>query len=153
MKGAVIYHSKWGNCKVVAESIAAGLAESGYVVSLFDVTSSGALESGLEFIVAGSPTRAGKATGTMRKFIKRKVGKEWVGRTYAAFGTGIPAKGKGPDLKGADQINDLLRNKGLLPLAPPFKALVTGMKGPLEEGEAERARQFGRDLAAALIPK
>jgi menaquinone-dependent protoporphyrinogen IX oxidase len=153
MKGAVIYHSKWGNCKEVAENIAAGLAESGFVVSLFDVDSSGALESGLEFIVAGAPTRVGKATGAMRKFIKRKVGKECVGKPYAAFGTGIPGKGEGPDPKGADQIDELLRDKGLLPLAPPFKALVTGMKGPLEEGEAERARQHGRDLAAALIPK
>ncbi len=153
MKGAVIYHSKWGNCKEVAESIAGGLAESGYVISLFDVTSSGALDSGLEFMVAGSPTRVGKATGAMRKFIKRKMGKEWVGKTYASFGTGMRAKGEGPDPKGADQIDALLRDKGLLPLAPPFKACVTGMKGPLEEGEAERARQFGRDLAAILTPK
>lgn len=150
MKGAVIYHSKYGNCRRVAEGIAGGLAESGYVVSLLDASSADTLDPGLEFLVAGSPTRAGKATGAIRKFIKRGVGKDWVGKPYAAFGTGIRGKGKGPDPKGADQIDRLLRERGLLPLADPFKAYVTGMKGPLEEGETDKATQYGRDLAAAL---
>ena len=150
MKGAVVYHSKYGNCKQVAESIAGGLAESGYVVSLLEVSSVEALDSGLDFLAAGSPTRVGKATGAMRKFIKQKVGKGWTGKPYAAFGTGMKDKGEKTQPKGADQIASLLREKGLLPLAPPFNAHVTGMKGPLDEGELERAAQYGRDLAAAL---
>jgi flavodoxin len=150
MKGAVVYHSKYGNCRQVAESVAGGLAESGYVVSLLEESSIEALESDLGFLVAGSPTRVGKATGAMRKFIKHKVGKGWTGKPYAAFGTGMQGKGDKTDPKGADQIASLLREKGLLPLAPPFKALVTGMKGPLAEGELERAAQYGRDLACAL---
>ena len=120
-EGAVIYHSKWGNCKEVAENIAAGLAESGFVVSIFDVDSSGALESGLEFMVAGSPTRVGKATGAMRKFIKRKVGKEWVGKTYAAFGTGMRGKGKGRTPRGPTRSTNCRGIKACCPWPLPSR--------------------------------
>ncbi len=150
MKGAVVYHSKWGNCKQVAESIAGGLAESGYVVSLLEATTTKKLGSDIGFIVAGSGTRAGKATGPIRKFIKKYVDKDWAGKPFAAFGTGIRGKSDKPDPKGADQIDKMLRERDLLPLAAPLKAYVEGMKGPLAEGELERAKQYGRDIAAAL---
>ncbi len=120
------------------------------MVTLVNAASAEGLDPGLAFLVAGSPTRAGKASGPIRKFIKRRVGKDWVGKPYAAFGTGMKDRGSEPQPKGADQVDKLLRDKGLLPLAGPFKAVMQGKKGPLEEGELDRATQFGRDLAASL---
>ena len=150
MKGAVVYHTKWGNCRQVAEAIAGGLAESGIAVTLLDLESGADLESKLSFLVLGSPTRVGKATGPARRFAKRKLGKSWLGKPFAAFGTGIADRGEKEEPKGADDLDRRLSQAGLVRLLPPFKARVTGMKGPLAEGELERAARFGRDLARAL---
>ena len=53
---------------------------------------------------------------------------------------------------------ELLEARGLVPLAPPFKAAVEGYKAPgkgedrgtLPESEVARALEFGRELGAAL---
>ncbi len=150
MKGAVVYHSKWGNCRQVAEAVAGGIAESGIAVTVLDLGSGAGLESGLSFLVLGSPTRVGKATRPARRFIRRGLGKAWLGKPFAAFGTGMADRGEKEEPKGADELDRRLYEYGLMRLLPPFKARVTGLKGPLAEGELERARQFGRDIARAL---
>jgi hypothetical protein len=43
--------------------------------------------------------------------------------------------------------------KGIVPLARPFIAGVQNMKGPLIEGEIQRAEAFGQDLDAKLNEK
>ncbi len=150
MKGAVVYHSKWGNCRQVAEAIAGGIAESGIAVTLLDLEAGAELERGLSFLVLGSPTRVGKATGPARRFIKRGLGKVWLGKPFAAFGTGMADRGDRQEPKGADELDRRLSEFGLARLLPPFKAVVTGLKGPLAEGELERAREFGKEVARAL---
>jgi hypothetical protein len=48
--------------------------------------------------------------------------------------------------QAGDEIHEMLAKRGMRPLAPPFKAAVVTTKGPLAEGEVDRALQFGRDL-------
>lgn len=150
MKGIVAYHTKWGNCGQIAESVAAGLQEAGHEVSLVNVKKAHEIDPSLEFLVAGSGTRAGRMTGPMRRFLERNVGEDWRGKPFAAFGTGAKSAEGRQDPKGADGIFDLLRERGLTPLAPAHKATVTGMRGPLAEGETERARAFGVSVGEAL---
>ena len=78
---------------------------------------------------------------------------EWNGKLFAAFGTGMRDRGGKAEPKSADDIYSRLESAGLKPIAPAFKAWVSTWKGPLEEGEAERAFKFGQDLAAALEEK
>ena len=150
MKGAVIYHSKWGNCRQVAESVTGGLREAGHEVSLVEIPSKEELDSSLDFIAAGSPTRTGKMTGPMRRFIKRRIKGEWEGKPFAAFGTGMKQVRDKGKKQSADRVYDLLQAKGLKPIAPAFKAAVEDLKGPLAEGELESALKFGKQVGASL---
>ena len=44
-------------------------------------------------------------------------------------------------------INRLAKRAGLHPAGRPLKLVVTDTKGPLQDGELERAKRFGEDLA------
>jgi menaquinone-dependent protoporphyrinogen IX oxidase len=150
MKGVVAYYSRWGNCKQVAESIAKGLEEAGHEATVVDAGAQQALGEEPDLVVAGSPTRAGKMAGKMKKFIKNAIPDSWDGKPFAAFGTGLQAALEKSEPNAADGIHLVLAAKGLKPVAPAFKAGVAGMKGPLVDGETERALEFGKEVGAAL---
>jgi menaquinone-dependent protoporphyrinogen IX oxidase len=150
MKGIVAYYSRWGNCRQIAESIAKGLEAVGHEVTLADAGSLRALGAEPDFVVAGSPTRAGKMAGKMKKFIKQAIPDSWAGKPFAAFGTGLRSAIEKSEPNAADGIHLALAAKGLKPVAPDFKAGVAGMKGPLVDGELERALEFGKEVATAL---
>ena len=150
MKGVVVYYSRWGNCKQVAESIARGLKEARHEVTLVDAGSTEALGMEPDFIVAGSPTRAGKMTGKIKKFIKKSVADSWEGKPFAAFGTGLQSALEKSEPNASDGIYLALAAQRLKPVAPAFKTGVKAMKGPLVDGELERALEFGKEVGAAL---
>ncbi|MBK5092972.1 MAG: flavodoxin domain-containing protein [Actinobacteria bacterium] len=150
MKGVVVYYSRWGNCKQVAESVAKGLEETGHEVSLVDAGSQKALEVEPDFLLVGSPTRIGKMAGPVKKFIKKAVPDAWEGKPFAAFGTGLQSALEKSEPNAADGIHLALEAMGLKPIAPAFKAGVVEMKGPLVEGDRERALEFGKEVGAAL---
>ena len=64
----------------------------------------------------------------------------------AAFDTQV----RGPFGKGAPEIARLLEAAGYAPLAEPEGFVVKGRHGPLKDGEAERARAWGAELARAV---
>ncbi|MBU4175883.1 MAG: flavodoxin domain-containing protein [Actinobacteria bacterium] len=150
MKGTVVYYSKWGNCEQVAQAIERGLEESGQDVSLVEARSVQGLGGDLEFLVVGSPTRVGKMAGPVRKFIKREITGDWSGRPFAAFGTKMGSPGEKGKPESAYDINRALTEKGLEPVAGPFEATVSGMKGRLTEGALDLAFQFGKEVGEAL---
>jgi flavodoxin len=150
MNVAVVYHSKWGNCERIARSIARALSEAELELQVLSVDSAGDLDAPVDLLVLGSPTRGGKTSGPVKKFIKRNLMEGWNGKLFAAFGTGMLDRGDRVQPKGADDIYGRLESAGLKPIAPAFKAWVTTWKGPLADGDAERAFKFGEELAAAL---
>lgn len=156
MKGLVVYHTKFGNCRRIAENIARGFEEAGLEVEL---TSSDARKVGSEFdlIAVGSGTRMGRMTGGIRRFIKREVKRDaWSGKPFLAFGTGGKAEGSGTRTdewccRGAVRIYEALEARGLKPVAGAAKFYIQDTKGPLEEGEEERALQLGLDAGKLLL--
>ena len=146
MRCAVIYQSRWGNCKEIAESIAVGLSDTGNDVYLVDIGSVASLDPKLDCIMLGGPTTDGRAARPVRRLIRRAVTDICDGKDFAAFGTGLQSEVAHGSPQAADDIHEMLAKRGLLPLAPPFKAAVMGLRGPLIAGEADRAVQFGRDL-------
>jgi menaquinone-dependent protoporphyrinogen IX oxidase len=148
VKGIVIYHSRSGNCKQVAESILAGLKESGADVTLAEVGSLEGLPEDLDFLVMGSPTRVGHASGPIRKFLKKVA---WpAGLKFAAFGTALAKWLPKGDAMAAEDISESLKELGLAEIVPPLRAGVAGWKGPLAEGELDKAREFGKTVAVGL---
>lgn len=152
MKGAVCYHSRYGNNRKVATGIAEGLREAGHQVDLMDVKEGAELGEDVEFLVAGSPTRAGRMSSPLRKFLKKNItGPRRKGMPFAAFGTCMGDTFEKGKSSAAKDISVFLEERNLKPIAGPFDAVVTGFKGPLGGPHEGRAGDFGRELGALLL--
>ncbi len=150
MKGIVVYQSKFGSSRQVAEAIMQGLESGGLEVELVRVDDAGDLDPGIDLLVIGGPTRIGRAYGPVKRLAKRKLKDGWSGKPFATFSTGASIGTEKESPQAADVLQDLLKENGLEPLTPPLKAGVDDMHGPLREGEVERAEQYGRELASKL---
>jgi hypothetical protein len=65
----------------------------------------------------------------------------------AAFETKV----RGPWGNATKDIAEGLEKAGYGPLAKPLGFIVKGKYGPLREGETERARQWGAELARSMV--
>jgi len=155
MKGLVVYHTKYGNGKIIAEAIAKGLEEAGHDITVGEVDKEG-MGADFDFVVLSSPTRAGRMTGAVKRFIGRDLKKDpWKGKPFVAVGTGFKAKRDGTKFDGygarsAEKVYEALEKAGLKPATEPQKFFVEDMKGPLLDGEEERALDFGRSIGQEL---
>jgi len=150
MKGTVIYQSKFGDCRQIAEAIGKGLADAGHEVEVIPVKSAGSPDPKLDFIVIGGPTRAARAYGPIKRLAKQWFKEGWAGKPFATFSTGASVNTEKPSTQASERLQELLKANGLVPASPPFTAAVQAMHGPLAEGEPERAEEFGRQLGAGL---
>ena len=150
MKGAVVYYSRYGNNEKTAKAVLQGLEEAGHEAVLINAKQSKTLEGDFDFLVVGSPTRAGKTSGPVKKFIKNNLGENWKGKPFAAFGTCLQATVEKGQPSAARDIHTELSGRGLTPLAEPFDSVVSGMKGPLAANGEEGARSFGREVGSKL---
>jgi len=150
MRGLIVFQSKWGNARQIAGAISNGLSEAGHEVEVARLPGAGDPAPGLEFLVIGGPTRMGRVTGPIKKYIKAIAGGGWTDIPFAAFSTGYTIHANKPSKQASEIINETLEAAGLVPLALPLKASVEDMHGPLSEGELERAEEYGRELGAKL---
>jgi menaquinone-dependent protoporphyrinogen IX oxidase len=156
MKGIVVYDTSYGNTKKIAETIADTLKESGIEVDLFDVKNVKKLSGkDYDFFVLGSPTKFGTMSFTMKFFLGKVRTEEWVNKPFAAFDTENPenvekSRIENKEWSAAEKIAEKLREKNMNQLLPVLKALVEGMKGPLKEGEIQRAKDYASELATKL---
>ncbi len=160
MKGVVAYDSVHGNTKMVAEAIAEEIKSAGHVVELVDVKASPSSVKG-DFLFIGSPTRAGRMTSDMKKFIENLDVAAWKGKTIVAFDTIGPLSkdpvkrkewletaGKG-DKNAASKMKDLCAERGLN-CSRIFHIAVVGFLGPLAPDAIEMAREQARKIIAGL---
>ncbi len=156
MKGIVVYDTSYGNTKKIAETIAETLKESGIEVDLFDVKDVKKLSGkDYDFLVLGSPTKFGTMSFAIKFFLGKVKSEEWMNKPFAAFDTENPenieqARIQKKEWSAAEKIAEKLREKKMNQLLPVLKALVLGQKGPLEEGEIDRTKDYARELAAKL---
>jgi menaquinone-dependent protoporphyrinogen IX oxidase len=151
MKGIVVFDTSHGNTKTIAETISETLKESGIAVDTFrvkDVKKLGTKE--YDFLVIGSPTKYWTMTLAMRRFLGKVKSKEWVNKPFAAFDTEDPENIEKKRGSAAEKIAKKLTEKQMKQLLPVLKAVVLGWKGPLQEGEIERAKGYASELAAKL---
>lgn len=156
MKGIVVYDTSYGNTKIIAEIIAETLKEFGIEVDLFYVKDVKKLSAkDYNFLVLGSPTKFGTMSFAIRRFLGKVKGEEWMNKPFAAFDTENPenierARIENKEWSAAEKIAKKLRDKKMNQLAPVLKAVVFGLKGPLKEGEIDRAKEYARELAIKL---
>lgn len=168
MTTLIVTESLFGNTLAIAEAIGAGLAGvpgSGSVRVLHASEAPRELPADLDLLVVGAPTHllslpnAGsrrEASSLGAPLIRRTGVREWIDSVVipahlrvATFDTSIPSRGGMGTAAGAAA--RALRGRGAdTTVGPSF--LVTGMEGPLADGELGRAIAWGRELAGALAP-
>ena len=91
----------------------------------------------------------------VKGFLGQVKSQDWRNKPFAAFDTENPenieqSRIQNKNWSAAEKIAERLKEKQLNQLSPVLKAVVLGMKGPLQEGEIERAKEYARELAANL---
>jgi hypothetical protein len=160
----VVYESLWGNTAEVARAIAEGIGPG--AVALTTDQAPPDVVRGCDLIVAGAPVHAFRlASETTRQRLARDTSeaelppdlahpalRTWLQALtpghghHAAFDTRLwwsPGSATGT-------IGQLLGRAGYQPLTKAQKFIVKGTHGPLREGEVERARHWGKELAVLL---
>ena len=156
MKGIIIYDTSFGNTKKIAETIQETLKEAEIESNLFKVNEIKKLNAKeYDFFVLGSPTKFGTMSFAIKFFLGKVKGEEWTNKPFAAFDTENPenveqSRIQNKEWSAAEKIALKLKEKNMRQLLPVLKALVLGQKGPLVEGEVDRAKIFARELAAKL---
>jgi len=152
-KVIITYESKYGNTKLVAETITESLREVSGVETVLSELKEVDLNKLIEFdaILVGSPNHIGSATRSIRKFID-KLGKlNLEGKLAAVFDTYIGKDFEKAVKKMEKQIGEKVR--GLKLAVPGLSIKVEGMKGPIAEGELPKCKEFGVKIASQLKGK
>jgi flavodoxin len=153
-KTIIIYESIYGNTKKVADAIAEGIRESGEIDCIIAKTGEVHHTDDLakfDAVIFGSPNHNQEPSRNMLKFIERASIVDLDTKMGAAFDT-YTGGNKGIAVKKLEQV---IRQK--LPcitfVIDSFSAQVEDRKGPLAEGEIDRAIEFGKQVAARVLGK
>jgi menaquinone-dependent protoporphyrinogen IX oxidase len=154
IKGIVVFDTSYGNTRTIAEAISEILKESGIEVDACYVKDVKKLSAkDYSFLVLGSPTKFGTMSFAVKCFLGKVKSKEWMSKPFAAFDTENPENIERKEGSAAEKIAEKLRDKQMNQLLPVLKAVVLGWKGPLQEREIERAKEYARRLAIELKSK
>jgi flavodoxin I len=157
MKALIVYDSFFGNTEQIAQAICEALGPKADVETFRVGDVKPEQLAGVELLIVGSPTRAFRPTPAITSFLKRIPKNGLEGVKVAAFDTGLAMDDIGsPILRflvrlfgyAATPISNRLKRKGGEVVAPPEGFFVTGAKGPLKEGELERATDWGKRIVA-----
>jgi hypothetical protein len=166
MKALIVYESVFGNTEIVAKAIGEGISLTAEVtvVEVNAAPTTGFDQYGL--IVVGGPVHA----FGMTRSVSRRDGATKAGKTSVTGDRGlrewfkdIETIGDVPTVAFDTRVEKIF---GFLPVGSARRAItnrlkergcsiiddgegffVTGIEGPLEQGEVERAREWGRILA------
>ena len=156
MKGLVVFDSYFGNTKMVAEAIAEQIRSEGHEAVVVSAREGKAWELTADFLFVGSPTRIGKPSHSVRKFVKKLDEVQWSGKPMAAFDTYMVPESQDPRVKrwteyGAGYfIHDMLKERGFDVRSPPLKCIVTESEGPLAPDALGKAKQYTHEFLLAL---
>ena len=169
MRALVVFESSFGNTGKVAQSVWEGIVGRVRDVALLEVANApNRLPAELDLLVVGGPTQAfGMSRPATRADAQAQAGttpvepttglREWLAAldppervVYAAtFDTRIHS----PHVPGSAAAGAMraLRRAGFQLTAESESFWVTGIKGPLRDGELDRARAWGVGLSGILL--
>jgi len=149
-KVLIVYESKFGNTRGVAQAIAEGIGQvAGTEVIVSELKGVDPDQLGLfDAIIVGSPNHIGRATRGIRKFTDTLGKCDLTGKLVAVFNTYIGGDYQKAMSKMEKQLAQ--RSPGLKLATPGLSVKVAGMKGPIADGELPRCHQFGAGIAHQL---
>jgi flavodoxin len=156
----------FGNTEKVARAIADGL-RSRMAVEVMEVGMAPMVLHDVALVVAGGPTHAfGLSRRTTRDSAAQQAAdgvvssgigvRDWLASLGDGSGATLTAtfdtRVKRPRVPGsaARAAQRRLRRRGFDTASCPQSFFVTGMLGPLADGEEDRARRWGEELASSL---
>ena len=153
----IVYDTKYGNTKIVAENIVEGMREVGGIQTVINDVEGVDPETlcGYDAILIGSPNHYSGPTKGVQDFIDKLRGHDLEGKAYAVFDTFV---GKDSDFflgKAARKMEKAIGENvpDLKLLTPGLSIRVGGTKGPIVEGELPKCREFGRNIGNLLTAR
>jgi flavodoxin I len=149
MKTVIVYYSKFGHTRQLAEAMAQQLAPGGTARAIA-AAEAGAIDlQDADLVVMGSPTHRMRLPEVVQPLFDALPRKSLRGIAVAAFDTSYRMNGFLARFTAARKLDGKLRRLGGKRISPPETFFVTAREGPLEEGEIERARAWAERLAVA----
>ena len=166
MRTLVVYESWFGNTQRIAEKVAAALAPESEVEIVLVNDRLPSLAH-VDLVVLGAPTHVhGLSSARSRQSAIDQRGdggepgigaRDWIDRLPPRGGPRMAVfdtRAHKPELlvgSAAHGMARRLRRHGYVLALEPGSFFVTGTEGPLEEGELERAWEWGRTLANEVM--
>jgi flavorubredoxin len=153
VKVFVVYDSKYGNTKLAAENILAGISEEGTVIE----TAIGYVKeidigkvADYDGVVFGAPNHMGRPSRTMKKFVDRLAEIDLKAKDVAVFGT-YSGRERTVD-RAVRKLEKMVEKKfpKLNLISPGLSIRVNGIPGPIVEGELPKCVDFGKKIAGKL---
>jgi len=144
MKALIVYDSVYGNTEKIARAIAEAITPSNEVKVLGAGEADPSELESTDLLIVGSPTHGGRPTPAVQNLLNRVL--KLQGINVAAFDTRSQAKLVKVFGNAAGRIARNLKGKGGNLIASPEGFFVTGTKGPLKEGELERAADWAKGI-------
>ncbi len=151
MRVLIVYESKYGNTKLVAETIGEGMKEVEGInldiknIEEIDVT----IIDNFDVILIGSPNHYFKQTRVIKKFINQLAAIPLEGKLFAVFDTHLKNIRHRAVEKMEEQIKKNIPNMKII--MPGLKIRVKGIKGPISEGELPKCKEFGKLVATQIF--
>lgn len=149
MKALVVYDSKFGNTKQVAQAIADTLAER-YTVQVIPAPEAGPLPADVDLLVLGGPTHAHGLSVPLRALLAGVSRGSLRGVPAATFDTRFQMSRWLSGSAARVAARRLRRARCVLVVPPESFFVARAQEGPLLPGELERAGAWARGLLAAV---
>lgn len=144
MNTIVIYDSLYGNTKVIAQAIAAGIPGEVKLIHV-DTVSTNEIRAA-DLLIVGGPTHGGGPSDVMKAFLTTLDDTALTGKPAATFDTRLTWWWLRPFGYAAPKIAKHLEKKGGRPVGKAEGFFVTGGKGPLQAGEVERTATWAAEI-------
>lgn len=134
----------------VADAVADGIKESGLSVDKLFVDEAGKVNiADYDCLVLGAPTMAWRPSKKMKECLAGLEGKQFAGKMAACFDTQMKSSFSGNATKHMEKA---LKAVGFKIATPAMLAYVRNDKKSykLNDGELEKAKKWGQDIANAL---
>ncbi|MEM3699896.1 MAG: flavodoxin domain-containing protein [Candidatus Bathyarchaeia archaeon] len=150
VKVVIVYESKYGNTKRVAETILESMKKVGGIeVSIEELKEVNLKEvADYDVILIGSPNHMGGPTRGIKGFIDKLGSLHLEGKMFAVFDTYLGKDFEKAVKKMERRISEKVPE--LKQIAPGLSIKVQGMKSPIVEGELSKCKEFGEKIATQL---
>lgn len=163
MNGLILYDSMYGNTENIAQAIGGTFGPQDDIAMLRVGDVKPDHFTGLNLLIVGSPTQRFRPTIAISNLLKGIPQNSLKGVKVAAFDTRLTwseisktpvlaffVKLSGDNAYAARSMTNSLKKKGGELIVPPEGFFVEGMKGPLIQGELERAAVWAKRIIAEM---